>query len=218
MATDLLIHGTGLIALLLNVLALCRSCERSLRIQSGLSGVAWAANNLLLGANTAAALTLVSASRTATSAVLLQRSARLRAFGFGCFSLVTLAVGLSAWDGWSSAMVTGATLLSTYAMFYMRGRSLRWIMIAVSNFVLPGYFTRGEAEGRANDFLGRRHEDLSLHSFGLAPGGYICFYDSLRNGDKWHPFTRPDDDVARKRLDVKQTAGQGRIGRRREKR
>ena len=132
MATDLLIHGTGLIALLLNVLALCRSCERSLRIQSGLSGVAWAANNLLLGANTAAALTLVSASRTATSAVLLQRSARLRAFGFGCFSLVTLAVGLSTWDGWSSAMVTGATLLSTYAMFYMRGRSLRWIMIAVS--------------------------------------------------------------------------------------
>jgi len=86
--------------------------------------------------------------------------------------------------------------------------------IAVSNFVLPGYFTRGEAEGRANDFLGRRREDLSLRSFDLAPGGYICFYDGLRNGDKWHPFTRPDDDVARRRLDVKQTAGQGRIGRR----
>jgi hypothetical protein len=90
--------------------------------------------------------------------------------------------------------------------------------IAVSNFVLPGYFTRGEAAGRANDFLGRRHEDLSLRSFGLAPGGYICFYDSLRNGDKWHPFTHPEDVVARKRLDVKQTAGHGRIGRRCDKR
>jgi hypothetical protein len=86
--------------------------------------------------------------------------------------------------------------------------------VVVSNFVLPGYFTRGEAPGRANDFLGRRRADLSLRSFGLAPGGYICFYDGLRNGDKWHPFAQPEDQVARKRLDVKQTAGQGRIGRR----
>jgi hypothetical protein len=86
--------------------------------------------------------------------------------------------------------------------------------IAVSNFVLPGYFTRGEVDGRANDFLGRRHDDASLRSFGLVPGGYICFYDSLRIGDKWHPFAQPDDLVARKRLDVKQTAGHGRIGRR----
>jgi hypothetical protein len=132
MATDLLIHGTGLIALLLNVLALCQSCERSLRVQSGLSGVAWAANNLLLGANAAAALTLVSASRTATSAVLLERGAWLRAIGFALFSLITLAIGLSSWNGWPSAMVTVASLLSTYAMFYMRGRPLRWIMITVS--------------------------------------------------------------------------------------
>jgi hypothetical protein len=132
MATDLLIHGTGLFALLLNVIAMCRSCERSLRLQSGLSGIAWALNNLLLGANTAAALTLVSASRTCTSAVLLKRGARLRAIGFGVFSLVTLAIGFASWDGWPSAMVTSATLLSTYSMFYMRGRALRWIMVAVS--------------------------------------------------------------------------------------
>jgi hypothetical protein len=132
MATDLLIHGTGVFALLLNVIAMCRSCERSLRLQSGLSGVAWALNNLLLGANAAAALTLVSASRTCTSAMLLQRGARLRAIGFGGFSLVTLVIGLASWDGWPSAMVTAATLLSTYSMFYMRGRALRWIMVAVS--------------------------------------------------------------------------------------
>jgi hypothetical protein len=132
MATDLLIHGTGIFALLLNVLAMCRRCERSLRLQSGLSGIAWAANNLLLGAHGAAALTLVSASRTCTSAVLLQRGARLRALAFGGFSLMTLAIGLASWNGWPSAMVTGATLLSTYSMFYLRGPALRWIMIAVS--------------------------------------------------------------------------------------
>jgi hypothetical protein len=132
MATALLIHGTGLIALLLNIVALCRTRERSLRIQSSLSGVAWTANNLLLGANAAAALTLVSVSRTATSAVLLERSARWRAMGCGSFLLLTLAIGLSTWNGWPSALVTAASLMSTYAMFYMRGRPLRWVMIAVS--------------------------------------------------------------------------------------
>ena len=71
MAIELLIHGTGVFALLLNIVALCRRCEKKLRIQSGIAGVAWALNNLLLGANTAAALSLVSAGRTATSAAML---------------------------------------------------------------------------------------------------------------------------------------------------
>ena len=57
----LLIHATGVCALALNVVALVRTCEKALRIQSGLAGVIWALNNLLLGAHTAAALSLVSA-------------------------------------------------------------------------------------------------------------------------------------------------------------
>ena len=48
MATDLLIHATGLCALACNTLALLRTCERSLRLHSGVAGVIWALNNILL--------------------------------------------------------------------------------------------------------------------------------------------------------------------------
>src|SRR5436305_1463590 len=74
--------------------------------------------------------------------------------------------------------------------------------VAVSNFVLPGYFTRGDVRAARNDFLGRTTRRDELPSFGIAPGGYICFYDGQREGDKWHPFTPSEDLIARKRLDV----------------
>lgn len=55
--------------------------------------------------------------------------------------------------------------------------------IAVSNFVLPLYFTKDSEPGSRNDFLGTRYrlqgkrELVSLPSFGINPGGYIGFYD-----------------------------------------
>ncbi len=47
--------------------------------------------------------------------------------------------------------------------------------VEVSNFVLPLYFTEGDEEGSRNDFLG--DEERPLASFGVAPGGYIGFFD-----------------------------------------
>jgi len=132
MATNLLIHATGICALTFNVIALSRTCEKSFRIQSGIAGAAWALNNLLLGAHTAAALSLVSAGRTATSAAMLECSARMRWAMFLGFGALTLAIGVATWDGWPSAFITFASLLSTYAMFHMEGRRLRWLMLAVS--------------------------------------------------------------------------------------
>ena len=85
--------------------------------------------------------------------------------------------------------------------------------VLVSNFVLPGYFTRGDERGARNDYLGRATRRDELPSFGIAPGGYICFYDGRCGGDKWHPFAPSDDLIARKRLDLKSAAG-GRVGRR----
>ena len=38
MTNDLLIHATGMSALVLNVIALLRTCERTLRIESGIAG------------------------------------------------------------------------------------------------------------------------------------------------------------------------------------
>jgi Bacterial inner membrane protein len=132
MPTDLLIHATGLSALVLNVVALIRTCEKKLRVQSSLAGVIWAFNNLLLGAHTAAALSLLSAGRTATSAATLQSGESLRRLIVLGFVLVTLVIGAVTWHGWSSVLLIVASLVSTYAMFYLRGRPLRWSMLAVS--------------------------------------------------------------------------------------
>ena len=132
MANDLLIHATGLCALALNVIALLRTCERSLRLQSGVAGVIWALNNLLLGAHTAAALSLVSAGRTATSATTLDSKGPLRRLVFAGFVALALGVSAATWHGWPSVFMAIASVLSTYAMFYLRGRPLRWAMLGVS--------------------------------------------------------------------------------------
>jgi len=72
--------------------------------------------------------------------------------------------------------------------------------VAVSNFVLPLYFTGGEERGGRNDFLGRAHQGKTLKSFGVNPGGYIGFYDPDTGGDDTFP---PDDPVAAKRMQIK---------------
>jgi hypothetical protein len=126
------IHASGLGALALNIAALVHPCERRLRIRSSLAGAAWALNNLLLGAHTAAALSLVSAGRTATAAVTLSASERRRRLAFVAFAVVTLVVGLLTWHGWPSALIIAASLISTHAMFHLRGVRLRLALIVSS--------------------------------------------------------------------------------------
>jgi hypothetical protein len=128
----LLIHATGVCALALNVLALVHPCERALRMQSGLAGVIWALNNLLLGAHTAAALSLVSAGRTASSAATLNAHESIRRAVFAGFLALTLLMGALTWHGWPSALMVAASVLSTFAVFYLRGRALRLAMLLVS--------------------------------------------------------------------------------------
>jgi hypothetical protein len=73
--------------------------------------------------------------------------------------------------------------------------------IAVSNFVLPLYFTGSDEPGGRNDFLGRAHRGKTLKSFGVNPGGYVGFYDpELEDHDT---FTRRGDKVAAKRMKLK---------------
>ena len=122
MDNEFLIHLTGMCALVLNVLAIIMTCERRLRVHSGIAGLVWALNNLLLGAHSAAALSLVSAGRTASSAVTLQSDAARRRLAFIGFAVLTLLVCALTWQGWLSVFLVTASLLSTYAMFYMRGR------------------------------------------------------------------------------------------------
>jgi hypothetical protein len=133
MSSELLwIHATGVCALALNVVALVHTCEKALRIQSGLAGVIWALNNLLLGAHTAAALSLVSAGRTATSAITLSAREGVRRTVFCGFLLLTLVIGALTWHGWPSLLMVLASVLSTFAVFYLRARALRLTMLLVS--------------------------------------------------------------------------------------
>jgi hypothetical protein len=133
MLSELLwIHATGVCALALNVIALAHTCERALRIQSGMAGAIWALNNLLLGAHTAAALNLVSAGRTATSAVTLSARAGIRRAVFVGFLALTVLIGALTWHGWPSVLMVLASVLSTFAVFYLRGRALRLAMLLVS--------------------------------------------------------------------------------------
>ena len=55
--------------------------------------------------------------------------------------------------------------------------------VAVSNFVLPSYFSLGEQDGRRNDFLGTKHNGQTLRSFGMNPGAYLNIFDA--KSGKW---------------------------------
>jgi len=80
--------------------------------------------------------------------------------------------------------------------------------VAVSNFLLPLYFTvEAEADGR-NDFLGRLHDGQSLQSFGLNPGGYVGFWDPTTG--QHDTYSQKDDATAVQRLEIKAQAGEAR--------
>jgi phospholipase C len=81
--------------------------------------------------------------------------------------------------------------------------------IEVSNFVLPLYFTLEEQKGGRNDFLGHKDKNgKTLQSFGVAPGGYIGFYNPRTRSHE--TYDAPDDKLAAKRLAIKRAAAYGR--------
>jgi hypothetical protein len=82
--------------------------------------------------------------------------------------------------------------------------------VAVSNFVLPLYFTGGDEIGGRNDFLGRTYKGKPLRSFGVNPGGYVGFFDPEK-GDH-DTFTAKGDGVAARRLKWKSRAKGARRG------
>ena len=77
--------------------------------------------------------------------------------------------------------------------------------VAVSNFLLPLYFTRDAEKGGRNDFLGRLgDDDQPLASFGINKGGYIGFFNPKT---RKHETVALDGDArARKRLKAKSRA------------
>ena len=81
--------------------------------------------------------------------------------------------------------------------------------VAVSNFVLPLYFTQFAEVGGRNDFLGRLTKGKALQSFGINPGGYIGFYNPKTR--EHETFSLKGDRRARERQKIK---GRGQLTRR----
>ncbi|NOJ26733.1 MAG: hypothetical protein DA330_01815 [Nitrososphaera sp.] len=80
--------------------------------------------------------------------------------------------------------------------------------IAVSNFLLPLYFTGGDEFQGRNDFLGSTHDGKTLTSFGVNPGGYIGFFNPALA--KHETFFRKNDEKAKKRFEIKSGLGAAR--------
>jgi hypothetical protein len=88
--------------------------------------------------------------------------------------------------------------------------------VAVSDFVLPLYFTPDPEPGGRNNFMGgdfaggrlNGQTPLPLHSFGVAEGGYIGYFDPKTRKDRF--FENSGDRLAKHRREVKA----GRSGRR----
>lgn len=80
--------------------------------------------------------------------------------------------------------------------------------VAVSNFVLPLYFTGGDEKGGRNDFLAVAKGRRRLRSFGVNPGGYIGFYDPVLGKHK--TFELEHDATAARRRRIKLALKQGR--------
>jgi subtilisin family serine protease len=86
--------------------------------------------------------------------------------------------------------------------------------VAVSNFVLPLYFTESDEKGSRNDFLGEESDDGPLPSFGVAPGGYIGFFDPETQEHDQYVSPRGE---ARERLAARLRAGWARRAVRRQR-
>jgi len=76
--------------------------------------------------------------------------------------------------------------------------------VAVSNFVLPLYFTGSEEVGGRNDFLGRLYSGKTLRSFSVNPGGYVGFFNP--QSSEHETFSQKGDTKAQERMAIKMKA------------
>lgn len=132
MNTLLLVHATGLAALAFNIRALVGSNDRSLRSTTAWASGLWAMNNFLIGAHSAAALSVLGIGRQASASAVQERAQHLKLTVCALFLVVTLVAGALTWNGAVTVFTTTGSLLTTYAMFFMRGVGLRLAMVGVA--------------------------------------------------------------------------------------
>ena len=128
MLNSFLVHATGLAALGLNLRGVLTRHDRRLRATTGVAALLWALNNFLIGAETAAVLSIIAAGRQAGS-VAAERRPRIQAWTCAAFIALNIAAGIVTWDGWPSVEIVAASVAVTYAMFFLSGVKLRLVML-----------------------------------------------------------------------------------------
>ena len=136
MLADTLIHATGLFALTLNVSGVVRPNDRTLMRTTGWASALWAVNNVLIGAHTAAALSVLSVGRQSAAAALHGKAPYLRSIAFATIALLTLLIGWVSWNGVLTLFPVAGSLIGSYAMLFMRGACLRIALVAINGFWL----------------------------------------------------------------------------------
>ena len=126
------IDATGLLALSLNVSGLLSRDDRALVRTAGWASAAWALNNLLMGAQTAAALSVLSVGRQASAWVLQDRPGHLRKLVHAVLIVVSVVVASLTWTGTATAFMLAGSLTATYAVFHLQGAGLRLAMVLVN--------------------------------------------------------------------------------------
>ena len=128
MIPPIVIHAAGIAALGLSVTSSVRRCELGLRRQGFLAGVLWAFTYALQGASTGAALSMISAARTGTSSLIHGKGSRIRVWACAAFATIAIATAMFTWHGWTTVLPVASSMITSYALFFLSGRRLRWAL------------------------------------------------------------------------------------------
>lgn len=126
------VDATGVIALSFNVSGLAGPSDRKLRSTTGWASAIWALNNFLIGAHSAAALSVLSVGRQASASALQGSPRHIRALVFSAIVALTALIAALTWSGLATVCTAAGSLTATWAMFYLRGVALRLAMLAVA--------------------------------------------------------------------------------------
>lgn len=140
----------GLLGLVLSAAAGTCKSDRRMRSMITLSALIWGAHWYLIGAKTAAAVSLVSSARHGTAQWTQNQSKVVSRRLLGVFSVISLTTGLYLWSNWTSSIPLCASLWSTYGYFRFKGLKLRkwsqyanafWLTNAIALGSIPALAT-----------------------------------------------------------------------------
>jgi hypothetical protein len=103
-----------------------------LRRQGFFAGVLWAFTYALQGATTGAALSVISAARTGTSSLVHGKGSRIRVWACALFAAIAVGTAALTWHGWTTILPVFSSVLTTYALFFLSGRRLRWALLVAA--------------------------------------------------------------------------------------